>query len=450
MIKGMLGKYTYDDKLYIMFVNGENNVDTINIDKNGNINSLSKEENEINDKILGEIHKHKYKYLQDVVYNEEKYKLYYGYFNDKIYISKLVEGKEYACSPEEYKELYDMYKLQEVFYLATGYNSDNDSKGQKEKSLSKVKTLFIKMGITVIAVTVMSGMLASCTLSRSDNTMKTTEIHEQVESKEEQQFKEDVAKFLNENGYNEENGYTQEEINYLIEQAWDAYIQFQNINLGKEQPQQEENEQQEEINENDFSKGARRIIKSVMENENLKQEEKQFIINTYKDVFEYIGNNSKIAPEKVDELCERMATLKIKYNKQDDGYINDKDFPGIKIAGMYYEDENSIEIYNGENFEDSNCHSVLSHEIHHAIGSLGKIRWITMWLNEGYTEMYNPRPSGAYKNNQLFIMILEEIYGEDFIKEAYYNQDFVMRFYEEIRRNWNISINKSISRKKYG
>lgn len=111
---------------------------------------------------------------------------------------------------------------------------------------------------------------------------------------------------------------------------------------------------------------------------------------------------------------------------------------GDDVGGQYYPDENVIVIFD-------NQENIKTHEVMHALGNLGT-GIADGKLSEGYTELFNPNHrKDVYPNERMMVIILEQIYGKDFMRKAYANQSLFNDIYSRFNidktddnQHWNL------------
>lgn len=187
------------------------------------------------------------------------------------------------------------------------------------------------------------------------------------------------------------------------------------------------------LGNNDSLENTNFIINSINNNENLTQEEKEFIIQTYAPIWQ--NNEKYINPY---DIASKLNNLKIEYNTN---LIKSKKYKDISLLGEYtYNNEiikteeefeenidkkhSLLKIYGASNFEEVKRNSKLldtfSHEINHINGTFD-YNYSTP-LSEGFTELSSPNQTNKYYKYEMFFnIILIETYGLDTIKEGYFN-----------------------------
>ena len=121
-MKKLLCLFNYNGFLYEVFIDSNNAISVLKI-------GHQKEESPIKDyeiiqTIINKISSLKYMFFSQIEYNNEKLKLYYNTFNNKVYISKLEGINEIPCSYENYKALYDKYN-NPILYDFLDKNNEN-------------------------------------------------------------------------------------------------------------------------------------------------------------------------------------------------------------------------------------------------------------------------------------------------------------------------------------
>ena len=170
----------------------------------------------------------------------------------------------------------------------------------------------------------------------------------------------------------------------------------------------ENNSQEEldvtEIDDIEIGTTTEKLLDAISNNQNLMQEEKDFIIQNFKKFFD----DSK---EYMFEygIVHTLETLKFKYNYQEtleDG-----------TAGEYNIGHNEITFYVGNNIQEVEEYSKIipMHEVFHSIQSFGFGK-----LDEGMTEVYaeeygETKSTSFYPNEKLWAKLMLEVFGKDLI-----------------------------------
>lgn len=183
-----------------------------------------------------------------------------------------------------------------------------------------------------------------------------------------------------------------------------------------------------------ISENVQKIIDAINGNENLSEEEKQYIIDTYTST--WVNNEQYL---NLDILIQRYANLKIEYDYTEGGKVEEQSSsnPATNIAGQYASIDNAvltptsrITIFVAENIaqakEDEQASSALDHEINHINGNFGGINGgsiKTTMLNEGYTQLSSASESKSYSNGQAMAILYAETFGTEALKEGYYGMN---------------------------
>lgn len=149
-----------------------------------------------------------------------------------------------------------------------------------------------------------------------------------------------------------------------------------------------------------------KLLGAISNNQNLMQEEKDFISQNFKTFFD---DSKEYMIE--DEIIDTLENLKIKYDYKEnlaDG-----------TAGEYDRGHNEITFYVGNNIHEVKEYSktVPMHEVFHSIQSFGFGK-----LNEGMTEVYaeeygETKSTAFYPNEKLWAKLMLEVFGKDLIMQ---------------------------------
>lgn len=179
------------------------------------------------------------------------------------------------------------------------------------------------------------------------------------------------------------------------------------------------------------------ILQSAISNNNrLTQEEKEFIIQNFKEFFDdakqYMNQ---------EEIVSILETLEIKYEYKE----NLKDGT---TAGDYDRGCNIITFYVGNNIEEVINHSkiVPMHEVFHSLQSFGFGK-IMEGITEVYAEEYGEQSSTAYyPNEKLWAKLLLEVFGKDLILQDSLNGGVLQYIPERIAKlSENATLNSAQS-----
>lgn len=436
----------------------------IGIDKNSKIlckkfgtkkQKASISDAEVIKSVIKKISDMKYVFFNEIQYNGEKLRLYLNLFNNKIYISKIDNQKEVACDYDSYKEVYDMYNNPIIYDYPFGrqspfgneqssvdnpfgtqslfgngqssvdnpfesldeFNTDSNQEDyytrieesrrrqaelkRKNKNKNKRIITVVVSGILIVVTVIASIAMIAKFRGNDFETEQNINIEEIIENTEDKVLKK-ILESLS------------EEEDWVIEQVIEQY-QAQKENSQSEKYLEEIGTGPEKtIKVEEMSKEAKKLIDSISTNNNLTEEEKELIIEYYSIFFE---NNMKYIKNS-DELCDTLNSIKIIYDIK-----TEEELEELGIGGYYDSKTNEITIY-----RDSK--EVITHEVGHAIGNLG-MGQTTKQLTEGYNELFNPnRDSSVYSKEQIIVLILEQIYGKDFMREAYFNQSLFSDIYD--------------------
>ena len=432
---------------------------------------------EIINNVIKKISEMKYKFFNTIEYNGEKLRLYLNLFNQKIYISKIENQKEVACDYYKYKKLYDMYNNpiiynyeflnnQDIFegfnfrsdYLMDSnnpFNTTNGSNGtfgvfgeknstqpslgynvfspspsalnptdsesneednavsireerrrrEDEKKCNRNKKIIklIICGILVTVIVISSVVLT--TKFKGENIEPTNEtiiVEEIIENTDDKVLKEILESISDEEPW-------------VIEQVIEQY-QAEN---GIIQTEDDDSKTEDPNKETKVSKKTQKVINSINNNSNLTEKEKRFIVENFSTYFE---NNIKYI-EDLDQLCYTLNNIQFVYD-----FLEEADIEELGKRGEYDPGTNIVTIY-------SDLEQVKTHEIGHAIGDFG-VGASTYKLSEGYTELFNPnRDKSVYTTEQMMVLVLEQVYGKDFMRSSYFNRSLFSDIYDRFDIN---------------
>lgn len=161
----------------------------------------------------------------------------------------------------------------------------------------------------------------------------------------------------------------------------------------------------------------------IKNSKNLKIDEKAFLLSL-EDLYQDCLNNFDLRL-----LTENIINLEITYDKDNQTKYNQHE----NTKGLWIVDENNIIIFNGENLNQNNYHTLL-HEYLHVLsnGGVAHENKDGVALTEGITELIaseytttllNEEYNGAYNKQQTYVKMLAEIVGIETIKDAYFKHD---------------------------
>lgn len=156
-----------------------------------------------------------------------------------------------------------------------------------------------------------------------------------------------------------------------------------------------------------------RFLDAIISNPNLTDELKKKLVEGFANYFE--SNLKFIDFDSYEKICLRVEDLKIDEDYTENGVSKLSD--GTYVSGYYVSGENKITLF-------SRQISVLSHEFNHVIGRLRMVNGELDLINEGCNEYYNPYGNITYKDERLFYLMLEQIYGRETFKRAFFNNGF--------------------------
>ena len=175
-----------------------------------------------------------------------------------------------------------------------------------------------------------------------------------------------------------------------------------------------------QVNDIKIGTTMERLFHAILKNNNLTQEEKEFIIQNFGKFF---NDAKQYMNEKA--VLNILETLKIRYDTIPDG----------NIAGMYEPIPNLITFHVGNNIEEVNkeCKIIPIHEVFHSIQSFGFGK-----IMEGMTELYaeeygNKRDTyHHYPQAKLWAQLLVEIFGKDLVlKDSFNGRNAVLQYIPE-------------------
>lgn len=169
---------------------------------------------------------------------------------------------------------------------------------------------------------------------------------------------------------------------------------------------------QEEVNATDIKDikigtTIEKILSAISNNNNLIQEEKEFIAQNFGEFFD---DAKQYMNE--EEIISILETLEINYEYKEN-------LQDAITAGDYDRGQNIITFYVGNNIEEVINYSkiVPMHEVFHSLQSFGFGK-IMEGITEVYAEEYGEKSSTAYyPNEKLWAKLLLEVFGKDLILE---------------------------------
>ena len=125
----------------------------------------------------------------------------------------------------------------------------------------------------------------------------------------------------------------------------------------------------------------------------------------FNDYVQYYSN------ENYEEICEKIANLRVVKN-----YSNRE----AGIEGQYNTSENTIYLY-------CDKENVITHEFMHMLGVFSVVCSGRDFITEGYVELLNPqRNIDTYGTEQIMVIILGEIYGQEFMMKSFFGESSLM------------------------
>ena len=433
--------FNYNNYFYEIFVNNIGKIYCRKIGKNSNKDNYS--DSELIKRIIHKINVMSFALVENIKYKDNYLNVFRNSISDDIYVVSKEKDSYTLCDYNEYKTLYDLYN-NSIIYNYDFYNEDfdddfssskfdedddfelNDEFIEKKsvKKDKKKKSKIIKLtvcGVVIAAVVFPVSFFVYENIIKPDYLNNTDDVV--IDVIEEENEDENLLKILE---------LLKNEEPWVIEQVKEQY--YADLDSNKN------NNSDSNSSEVVLSKDALKVVESIKNNKYLNDNEKNIIINSFS---EYLNLLLKYC-NNVDDLCERFSNVTITYDIKDDIEIKN-----LGAWGEYDTEKNTITVY-------KDLKEVITHEVSHMFGNFG-LGITTCKLTEGYCEMFNPnRNFNQYKKEQLMIIILEQVYGEDFMRSSYFNESLFQNVYDrfdadlyETNKYWNLIRNVNSFLTKY-
>lgn len=429
-MNSLLGYFEYKDNQYQIFSNKDNKVSIKVLGKKVN----PKESKLVIDGVINEINKRMKTMIGKFKYDNEELTLYKDTINNFYYLYNK-DGLINVNNPKYYPIIH-AYNFSVESYYNNGFNSFDqyDTFGydeaaylrRQQEARKKRKQKKIKMIIagSLVTITLLVGSFALHSHFNKDEKIdvkpevKVSDVT--INNPTEDEIKDDIEESSFVFNYTEKS--VEEQIrealsgeeDWVIEAALKEHENFMNLFQFDvvEEPIQN-------IDYSNYSEKTVRLLNIIKNNPNINDDLKQIIINNYADFLEH--DIKYFADKSYNDLCETLEGLVIEETYTSSG---NGTYDGDVVNGYYVGGENKIVLF-------SKSDDVLTHEFNHVLGHNHFSYVASDKLNEGMTEQTNPLGAltYSYKPEQAFYLILEQIYGRDFMKNARYNVGFLFELY---------------------
>ena len=459
-MKKMLATFSYAGNFYELYVDKYGKTSVVVIGKNKHkVNN-----DEICKKVIDRINELRNEYFYSVDFKGEKVDVYFDGITDLFYFKK--DGIRIKEEDSKYLDLYKMYNYlpeysiydddgDNIFdfpyddferrssmyssypdddYFTADYNYKSNLKKQKKKKLK------IIIGSVALSVSLLVGSFVAIPkiIQAKDNSdeINRVEVIDTIEVTDtlddpvivysrpldlspEEQIRESIIEHCGEqpewvyedaiNTYNE---------NKKWDRLWDAMYrgasQEELDRISDEIEAEISAEKKEKLNI-DISlatERTNRLIEAINSNQNITDEEKNILVNGLFTTFQKDGKYFE--KERFEYVLKLLSDFKIdRVYLENDAAIENDD--GFKVAGTYYSGGNLVTIYTDDTYARTLCH-----EVQHILGGMRDYTYVYNKVNEGMNESYCNGDT-VYETERLFYIIFEQIYGEEFLKDAFYN-----------------------------
>ncbi len=415
----------------------------------GKILDINQKDKDTFKELLDKIQKQKYKFIKYIDYKGQRIKEYLNQLDGLLYFTVEQNGKELACSYNNYPDLYNQANFNMELGDNESLSNNNETysqwdilrepepqKGENQEELSpeliesldniseklptkpswtkKLQKMFVTLALTAtIAVSI-----TYCGNTRQNNIVDTSlnpaTIYQINSFNSNDRLEQDtIEDILHDNGFDDSS------IRTIIEDYEER--------LGASQkPNDINHAQAETIADN---KTARQALEAINNNEKLSDSDKAFLQETFAP---WLSKNATY----LDDYCiERLENLKIVYNTEEGsaqkygasgftGTLQDDGSVGryIGVGYIHTSGQDPLKDHyfgiaiNNTDPDGIEARATLSHEFIHVL--------MPNWP-EGMVELYNPVKNNnyAYGPQQLAMIMLEEIYGEDTLKKSFSHDD---------------------------
>lgn len=473
-MKKLIATFSYAGNFYELYVDKYGKTSVVVVGKN----KYKVNNDEICKKVIDRINELRNEYFYSVDFKGEKVDVYFDGITDLFYFKK--DGIRIKEEDSKYLDLYKMYNYlpeysiydddgDNIFdfpyddferrssmyssypdddYFTADYNYKSNLKKQKKKKLK------IIIGSVALSVSLLVGSFVAIPkiIKAKDNSdeINRVEVTDTIEVTDtlddpvivysrpsdlspEEQIRESIIEHCGEqpewvyedaiNTYNE---------NKKWDRLWDAMYrgasQEELDRISDEIEAEISAERKEELNI-DISlatERTNRLIEAINSNQNITDEEKNILVNGLFTTFQQDGKYFE--EERFEYVLKLLSDFKI------DRVYLENDAPvalddGFKAAGLYSAGSNVVHIYTSSGYA-----GILCHEVQHIIGGMRDYTYVYNKVNEGMTESYS-NVNSVYNTERQFYIIFEQIYGEEFFKETFYNKKIMKSALEESFEN---------------
>lgn len=474
-MKKLIATFSYAGNFYELYVDKYGKTSVVVIGKNKHkVNN-----DETCKKVIDRINELRNEYFYSVDFKGEKVDVYFDGITDLFYFKK--DGIRIKEEDFKYLDLYKMYNYlpeysiydddgDNIFdfpyddferrssmyssypdddYFTADYNYKSNLKKQKKKKLK------IIIGSVALSVSLLVGSFVAIPkiIQAKDNSdeINRVEVTDTIDVSDtfddpvivyskpsdlspEEQIRESIIEHCGEqpewvyedaiNTYNEnkkwdrlwdalDNGASQEELDRI------------NAEITAEIAT-EDKESNKKIDISLATERTNRLIEAINRNQNITDEEKNILVNGLFTTFQQDGKYFE--EERFEYVLKLLSDFKIDraYLENNAPLVLDD---GLKVGGLYTPGSNVVHIYTKRGSVGTLCH-----EVQHIIGGMRDYTYVYNKVNEGMTESYS-NVNSVYNTERQFYIIFEQIYGEEFFKETFYNKKIMKSALEESFEN---------------
>ena len=471
-MKKLLATFSYAENFYELYVDKYGKTSVVVIGKNKHkVNN-----DEICKKVIDRINELRNEYFYSVDFKGEKVDVYFDGITDLFYFKK--DGIRIKEEDSKYLDLYKMYNYlpeyskydddgDNIFdfpyddferrssmyssypdddYFTADYNYKSNLKKQKKKKLK------IIIGSVALSVSLLVGSFVAIPkiIQAKDNSdeINRVEVTDTIDVSDtfddpvivyskpsdlspEEQIRESIIEHCGEqpewvyedaiNTYNE---------NKKWDRLWDALdngaSQEELDRINAEITAEIATEDKESNKKIDISLATERTNRLINRNQNITDEEKNILVNGLFTTFQQDGKYFE--EERFEYVLKLLSDFKIDraYLENNAPLVLDD---GLKVGGLYTPGSNVVHIYTKRGSVGTLCH-----EVQHIIGGMRDYTYVYNKVNEGMTESYS-NVNSVYNTERQFYIIFEQIYGEEFFKETFYNKKIMKSALEESFEN---------------
>lgn len=468
-MKKLLATFSYLDNFYELYVDTNGNTSVILFGRNKH-----KIDNEmICKKVIDKINELRNEYSHSINFKGEKIDVFNDRIVDLYYFKK--DGIRIKEDNKKYFELYKMHNYLPDYYGYNDYNGYNNSQydpyntgldnqyymndyNYKQSLKKKKKRLKIIIGSITLSVTLLVGSFIA--IPKIINTKNDAPVESESTIENTTNESEDTIGDIEDTPvivYEDDLNLTIEEqiIKSIISNCgeqpqwvYDQVIEDYNLSKANEEKydrlwtaiengasQEEIDKIEAEINStvnnevennnvdiNLANQRTSKMINAINSNKNISEEDKQIIIN---GLFNTMQIDSKYYTEdNFERILELLSlfTIDKKYLENNAPHTMPD---GLSAAGECSFSGLVITIYSDRTYESTLCH-----EVEHCLGKILDTTYSYNKINEGITEVYCGFNT-TYNKERSFYIMLEQIYGEDFFKSAYYNKESLYSIFQE-------------------